>query len=133
MVKLILGPALLLLLTGHVIGQDLQAIDLPKAYELAERNYPVTKQTGLIEQTASINIDNLNKGYLPQVTLSGQATYQSQVTKVPVTIPGFTIESPSKDQYRVVADVNQLIYDGDAIKQQKTISQLTAAVDNQRV
>lgn len=133
MVKFILGPALLMLMTGNVIGQKPQTIDLPKAYELAEKNYPATKQTRLIEQTASINIENLNKGYLPQVTLSGQATYQSEVTKVPVTIPGFTIESPSKDQYKLVADVNQLIYDGGTIKQQKAISQLTAAVDNQKV
>jgi outer membrane protein TolC len=133
MVKFITWPTLLVLFTGKLMAQNIQAINLPKAYELAEANYPVTKQTKLIEQTANLSIENLNKGYLPQLTLSGQATYQSEVTKVPVTIPGFSIESPSKDQYKVVADVNQLIYDGGAIKQQKVVQQLTATVDNQKV
>src|ERR1044071_5840819 len=79
-------------------SQDQGPLNLQKAYDLAQKNYPVTKQSGLIEQTASLTIDNLSKGYLPQVTLSGQATYQSDVTRVPVNLPGFTIESPSKDQ-----------------------------------
>lgn len=134
MVKFITWPVLLILCAGSLNAQQAHPrLDLSKTYELAEKNYPVTRQSKLIEQTASITIENLNKGYLPQVTLSGQATYQSEVTKVPITIPGFTIESPSKDQYKLLADVNQLVYDGGAIKQQKVVQQLTANVENQEV
>jgi outer membrane protein TolC len=132
MVKLI-KYLLPVVFAGTAAAQDIPSLNLSKANELAEKNYPVTKQSKLIDQTAAINIENLGKGYLPQVSLSGQATYQSDVTKVPITLPGFSIESPSKDQYKVVADVNQLIYDGGVIKQQKEVQQLTANVDQQRV
>jgi outer membrane protein TolC len=133
MVKFIAWPVLLLLFCSTLMAQNIQSIDLQKTYELAEKNYPVTKQSKLIEQTATINIENLNKGFLPQVTLSGQASYQSEVTSVPIEIPGMKIDAPSKNQYKLLADVNQLIYDGGTIKQQKVVQQLSANVDEQEV
>ena len=119
--------------SGKLLAQDVKTLNLENAYDLAEKNYPVTRQSKLIEQTASISIENLNKGYLPQLSLSGQATYQSDVTKVDVPIPGFNIESPSKDQYKFLADLNQVIYDGGVIRQQKVTQQLTANVEEQKV
>jgi outer membrane protein TolC len=133
MVKLLKTGIIGLLTPVFLWAQDTGPLNLQKAYQLAEKNYPVTRQSKLIEQTASLNIDNLSKGFLPQVTLSGQATYQSDVTKVPVNLPGLNIESPAKDQYKVLADLNQLIYDGGAIKQQKVVQQLSANVEEQRV
>jgi outer membrane protein TolC len=55
------------------------------------------------------------------------------VTKVPVSLPGFSIEAPAKDQYKLVADVSQLIYDGGSTKDQKTLQQLNASVEDQKV
>lgn len=133
MVKQLKAGIFAVLIPAFLWAQDNGPLNLQKAYELAEKNYPVTKQSRLIEQTASLSIDNLSKGFLPQVTLSGQATYQSDVTKVPVNLPGINIESPSKDQYKVLADLNQLIYDGGAIKQQKVVQQLSANVEEQKV
>src|SRR5688500_9822930 len=102
MVKLLKAGIIGMLAPVFLCAQDTGSLNLQKAYQLAEKNYPVTKQSKLIEQTASLNIDNLSKGFLPQVTLSGQATYQSDVTKVPVNLPGFNIESPAKDQYKML-------------------------------
>jgi outer membrane protein TolC len=70
---------------------------------------------------------------LPQISLSGQATYQSDVTKIEVSFPGFDFSPPSKDQYKAVADVNQVIYDGGIIKQQKQAARLNEEVEEQRV
>jgi outer membrane protein TolC len=106
---------------------------LQKAHELAQQNYPLIKQRELIKQTTGYTIDNLRKGFLPQISLSGQATYQSEVTAVKVPIPGVNIESPAKDQYRILADVNQLLYDGGLIKQQKNIQLLSDEVEQQRI
>ena len=124
---------LLLLLTGKTAIAQEPVLTLDKAYELSEKNYPVTRQTGLIEQSTSLSIENLNKGYLPQFSLSGQATYQSDVTKIPVVIPGLDIESPSKDQYKFLVDLNQVIYDGGMIRQQKNVQQLNANVQKTEV
>jgi outer membrane protein TolC len=114
-------------------AQSLRQLNLQQAQELSQKNYPIIRQKDLVKQTAAISIDNLQKGFLPQLTISGQATYQSDVTKVPVTLPGFTIESASKDQYKLLADVSQLIYDGGVTKEQKVFQQLNASVEDQKV
>jgi len=126
-------PIILLMLPVVIHAQQKQMLSLSKAYELAQQNYPLIKQKDLLKQTASINIDNLSKAFLPQVSLSGQATYQSEVTEVKVPIPGVTINSSSKDQYKILADINQLIYDGGNIKEQKNIQQLNEDAEQQKV
>jgi outer membrane protein TolC len=100
---------------------------------MAQKNYPLIKQKDLIKQTSAITIGNLQKGFLPQVTISGQATYQSDVTKIDVSFPGFSFNPPDKDQYKLVADVSQLIYDGGLTREQKTLQQLTAVAEDQKI
>jgi len=127
---------LLLLLIAFSLfagAQPLQKLSLSTAWELAQKNYPAVKQKDLVRQTAGISVENLQKGFLPQFSISGQATYQSDVTSVPISIPGFSIEAPNKDQYKLVADVNQLIYDGGLTREQKTLQQLNAKVEDQKV
>jgi outer membrane protein TolC len=94
-----------------------QTFTLQQVQELARQNYPLIKQKELIQQTKEISIANLQKGFLPQFVLNGQATYQSEVTQVKIPVPGVNIDPLSKDQYRVLADVNQTLYDGGLIKQ----------------
>ena len=133
MVKNLNTILLMLLLPGLLSAQELTRLELQQAYDLAKKNYPMVKQKDLIKRTAEISIDNLQKGFLPQVNLSGQASYQSEVTEVLVKVPGFTSEPLSKDQYKLVADLNQLIYDGGATKEQKVLQELNASVEDQRV
>lgn len=123
----------MLVMPFQLLSQPLQKLTLEQAYDLSAKNYPVVKQKDLIKQTAGISIDNLQKGFLPQVVISAQATYQSDVTKVPVSLPGFTIEAAAKDQYRLVADVSQLVFDGGLTKEQKVYQQMNAAVEEQKV
>jgi outer membrane protein TolC len=110
-----------------------QTITLEKAQELARKNYPSLKQQDIINKTSGLNISNLNKNYLPQFSINGQASYQSDVTKIDADLPGIKFDSPSKDQYKFTADINQVIFDGGATKQQKTLTTLSAAVENQQV
>jgi outer membrane protein TolC len=122
-----------LLFPFTLMAQDINSLSLQKAYDMAQQNYPLIKQRDLIKQTTGYTTDNLSTGFFPQISLSGQATYQSDVTAVKVPIPGVNIESPNKDQYKILADVNQLIYDGGVIKQQKSVQQLGADVEQQKV
>ena len=58
-------------------------LTIEECYAKARDNYPAVKQYGLIAKTEAYNISNAAKGYLPQLALSAQATYQSDVTKLP--------------------------------------------------
>ncbi|KAA9036620.1 TolC family protein [Ginsengibacter hankyongi] len=114
-------------------AQEISQISIEQANQLARQNYPMVKQKDLIKQTANLNIENFSKGFLPQFTITGQATYQSDVTRIDIPVPGFKIEPLSKDQYKVLADVNELIYDGGVIKQQNELQQLNSEVQQQKI
>jgi outer membrane protein TolC len=127
-----------ILLLMPLIANNLQAqfparLVLEQANQIAQRNYPLIRQKELLSRTASLNIENLRKGFLPQFSFGGQATYQSDVTSVNLPLPGFNLEPPSKDQYKVFADLNQVIFDGGVVKAQVEIQQLNSAVEEQKV
>lgn len=105
------------------------------SYVLARRNYPLIKQYELIRKTESFSVANAAKGYLPQVSVLGQATYQSAVTefKLPIAIPGAEFPSISKDQYKVYAEVNQTIYDGGAVRTQIESHRQSAILETLKV
>jgi len=123
---------LMLLLLGFGTVQA-QTLTMQQAYDSARVHYPMIKQKQLVQQTASININNLSKGYLPQVTLNGQASYQSDVTTIKVPIQGINFETLAKDQYKITADLSQTIYDGGMISQQQQVQKLSGIVEDQKV
>ena len=107
-----------------------QAQTLEECQRAAEQNYPLIRQYGLIEKTTGLNVANIQKGWLPQVSASAQATLQSDVPAFPDEFQklyqqmGITMEGLERDQYRVGIDVQQTVYDGGNIKSQKEIARL---------
>ncbi|HVZ26048.1 MAG TPA: TolC family protein, partial [Sediminibacterium sp.] len=61
------------------------------------------------------------------------ASYQSDVTGINISFPGISIQPPNKDQYRITADISQLLYDGGLTKQQKILQEKNAAVQDQQL
>ncbi len=100
-------------------------------YLKAEANYPLIKQYELIEKSRDYNLSNAGKGYLPQIQFSGRASYQSEVTKIPITVEG--IKGLSKDQYNTTIDVNQNVWDGGNIKAQKESIRTQAEIDKRNL
>ena len=90
-----------------------QKITLEDCYALANKNYPLAKQTELLQQKSNYEIEALHKGKLPKIDANAQATYQSDVTGLPIAMPNVT--PLNKDQYRATLDVNQLLYNGGMI------------------
>ena len=105
-----------------------QAQSLDDCQQAAEQNYPLIRQYDLIEKTTELTVANIGKGWLPQVSASAQATYQSDVVAFPDQFKtlyaqmGLDMKGLTKDQYRVGVDVQQTIYDGGAISSQKAIA-----------
>ena len=105
-----------------------QGQTLEECQQAAEKNYPLIQQYGLIEKTTQLTVANIKKGWLPQVTASAQATYQSDVTAWPeemkamMSAMGIDMKGLKKDQYRVAIDVQQTVYDGGVISSQKRIA-----------
>ena len=104
---------ILIVLFISIYANAQQTLTLEDCYSLATKNYPLSKQTGLIQQKSSYEIEALSKGKLPKIDVNAQATYQSEVIGLPTSLPG--VQSLNKDQYRATLDVNQLVYNGGII------------------
>ncbi len=115
------------------LAQPSSPLTIEQCYALARDNYPLIRQMALIEKTREYSLDNAAKGLLPQVSLGGQATYQSAVTSVPITLPDRTIPSPNKDQYRIFGEVSQALTDAPLIRQQKELLEATTGAERQKV
>ena len=112
-----------------------QGQTLEECQQAAERNYPLIRQFGLIEKTTELTMANIQKGWLPQVSASAQATYQSDVTAWPEQMTaiyqqmGIDMKGLKKDQYRMGIDISQTLYDGGAIRSQKAIAREQGKVE----
>ncbi|AZI32590.1 TolC family protein [Kaistella carnis] len=118
---------LLLFFSGNA-----QTLTLEECYDLAKQNSPLIKRHDLIAKTKEYNLENAAKGWLPQIQIVGQATYQNDVIQFPIQLPNMTIEPLSKDQYKVYADVQQNIYDGGMIANQKKMAIINSEIELQK-
>ena len=129
MKKIMISLALIILSSGS------WAQTLEECQQAAEKNYPLIKQYGLIAKTTQLTVKNIQKGWLPQVTTSAQATYQSAVTAWPESMQtmyqqmGLNMKGLRKDQYKIGVDLQQTIYDGGAISSQRNIAQQEGKVE----
>ena len=115
-----------LLFIGLINAQE--TITLEQCYQWSRENYPLIKKQELIKKAEQYTTENALKGWLPQVNITAQATYQNDVTQFPVKLPNVNVEPLSKDQYKVFADVSQTIYDGGNIRNQKNLAKIQSEV-----
>lgn len=130
--------ALLIIFAGlNAFAQTNAELTIDSCYAKAKRNYPLVKQYNLIEKSKTYSLDNVSKGYLPQVNIGGQATYQSDVTQptlnqnLPGALPIF--ETISKDQYKIYGEVVQPITDLFTLSNQKDLVEKNAEVETQKL
>ncbi len=102
-----------LLIASSVSAQE--ALSLDECYSLVTKNYPLAKQSGLLAKQNNLEVAVINTAKLPTLNFSAQASYQSDVTELPIKLPNITVDPPNKDQYKAVVSVNQLIFDGGAV------------------
>ena len=110
-----------------------QAITLDECFDLVSENYPLARQSGLLENQVQLDIESLQKEKFPKLDLNAQATYQSDVTSLPLQLPNVTIEPPNKDQYRATLDVKQLIYNGGLIDANSRVKEAAYKINRQEV
>ena len=128
---------LLLLMVLTALTSQAQTLD--ECCRLAREHYPEIRQYDLIAETEQYNISNAARAWIPQVVLSGQATYQSATPTYPeafnamIAANGLDMSGIRKDQYKVAIDVSQNIWDGGQSKANREIAEAEAAVERSRV
>lgn len=118
--------------TVLVFAQE-NSISLKECYKIAYENHPSAKQKDYYKSVNSLKLENIGINFLPQISFKGQATYQSDVTKLDINSPLFKAPELNKDQYKLTMDVRQLIYDGSSTSSQKNVESKQVLVDEQKV
>ncbi len=127
-----------------------QTLTLEQCQQLARENYPLVSQRGLIEKTSEFTVANAKRNWLPQISLSAQATYQSDVVTIPqevmdmmgelkdnplvgqiIDVPDMNYDGIPKDQYKAAIEVQQIIYGGGAVKAQVEAAKAQGEADKQ--
>ncbi len=122
MKKVIQATAILLVLLAATPSA---AITLDECRRMATENYPMVKQYGLVEMSTDYSISNAKRNYLPRISISAQATYQSEVVEFSPEIQnmfstfGVNYAGIDKDQYRATIELQQNIWDGGISKAQR--------------
>lgn len=114
-------------------GQTNALLSIDTCYARARQQYPLTAQSSLLEQSRDYTLSNLAIGYLPQLSIYGQATYQSDVTQLPIKLPTMDIPDPHRDQYKIYAEAVQPITDLITVSQQKQIAQVSTVVETDKL
>lgn len=130
MKKLLYSLSALLWATSQAFGQP-TTLTIETCYEQARQNYPLIKQKDLLTKSLEFTIANAHSAYLPQVSINGQATYQSEVTRLPGS--AVLVEPLSKDQYKIYGEINQSILDGGVTKNQTNIQRVSTQIEQQKL
>ena len=119
------------------LATSASAVTIDECQQMAQRNYPLLAQYGITDEMSALSLDNIKKGWLPQIQLSAQATYQSDVTNYPDDLKKMfasviEMKGLNKDQYKVALDVNQTIWDGGKMKAERAITENSRIADSRQ-
>jgi len=109
-----------------------ESVTLEQCQKWARESHPALKQLEIYQQILDLKNENNSTNFLPQVTLNGQATYQSDVTKIGLSLPNINIPTVDKDQYKVYLDLKQTIWDGGLTKAKEKLNQVEIAGNQQQ-
>ncbi len=105
---------LILFYTPAALGQLNDTVSLWDCIELAVVNHPLYGQKDLNDDLYQYSISNTSKSWYPDITLNGQASYQSDVI-------GFGNFTAPQDQYKVTLNISQQLFDGGISKYHKEL------------
>lgn len=107
---------------------------LEECQTAAEHNYPLIRQYDLVARTTDLTLSSIKRGWLPQLSVNAQVSYQSDVTSWPEQIQamyqqaGLDMKGLDRLQYRVGLDLNQPVYDGGVMHSRQRVTRAEGEV-----
>lgn len=95
----------------------------------ARENYPLIRKYDLLHRMKEVNLSEINKSWLPQISVYGQGSVQNETPSFPESLSGALsqagtpISGLNEWQYKVGADVSQTLWDGGATRTRRRIEE----------
>ena len=109
------------------------SVSLASLLEAARKHHPTLAKQPLLEKSLALRSKEINQAYWPQLSVGASATWQSDVTSVDISVPGVMISPPPKDQYRATLNLQQNIWDGGIVADQKRVAEKLTRVEHEKV
>lgn len=112
MKRFLVGLLILEALAGAATqAQTVDSLRLPDLRATALSQDPRAAQLELLAAQSALRLSNINASLKPALSIAGQGQYQSDVTSIPITVPGFTLPKPPHDTYDAHLEAVQPIID----------------------
>ena len=135
-VILILG---LLIFPCSFIIQAQKILTLKNCYDMAMTANVLAGEKDVYSNISRIKDENLAKGWLPTLDANGSFVYNSSVVdmgsvlgSLPIGGIASAIKPMPHEQYKVTVDINQVIYDGGAIKGARELEKADLSVNQKQ-
>lgn len=119
---------LMLLIPWISVLDGQRIMTLKECYEMAYAAAPVSAEKDAYANIWQLKDKNLSKGWLPTLDAGGSFIYNSSVVDmtdvlgaIPITGIADMIKPLPHEQYKLTVDINQMIYDGGAIKSARSL------------
>jgi outer membrane protein TolC len=107
--------------TQAAAAQD--TLGLTALQEAAVRTDPRAGQYQLLRSATDLRLSVLGSQRLPQASLNGRVSHQSDVTRPTLNIPSAVFPDLPRDRWESTVDVQQLLYDGGNLSQRRRLEQ----------
>ena len=135
---------------GVLSASGQEKITIEECQKWAMENYPAIQQHGLLEKAKKYTLSNISRVYMPEFSLTGVASWQSEKTEldlnlpekvnvgldlsqvvpgaglptvnVPVSIPRMTVSVSDQDRYNVSLSLKQALWAGGRVKAGKEMA-----------
>ena len=116
-----------------------KVLTLKECYEMAIAAAPIATEREAYSQISAVKDKNLSKGWLPTLDASGSFIYNSSVVDMTdvlgsIPIPGIAdlIKPLPHEQYKITVDINQVIYDGGAVRNAKALEKSDLSINQKQ-
>jgi outer membrane protein TolC len=116
-----------------------QILTLKECYDLANTSNALTGEKTAYSEISRLKDNNLSKGWLPTLDANGSFVYNSSVIDLSsvlgsLPVPGIAnaIKPLPNEQYKITIDINQVIYDGGAIKGARYLEKASLKVNEKQ-
>jgi outer membrane protein TolC len=120
------APLIIILIMSVTWSNAQKVLTLRECYEMALTTNALAGEKDAYSNISGLRDENLAKGWLPTIDANANFIYNSDVVDfaaATASVPAMSslFQPMPQDQYKLTLDINQVIYDGGAIKSAREI------------
>lgn len=116
-----------------LVAQPMSMLTLKDVQRLSRENYPLLQQQAYYKELQANKWHETGLLNMPQLSVTGQATYQSEVTQFNIPGAGATGFQQKPDQYAIGVEIKKTINDWGVIRKQQEMESLGSDMQQTQV